>query len=122
MTEAGAAALQVFLDRCAAALPERPCRSARAARLLDGAGRRIAAGIAAPATISLVFLPPCSPPLNPVERVWPHLRERFLSRRRCADLDAILDGCCDARNRLHAEPGRSASLTDHDCLRSVRTS
>ena len=110
--------MQAFLGRFAANLPER----VHAALLLDGAGRHIAADIAVPANTSLVFLPPYSPQLNPVERVWLHLRERFLSLRLFADLDAIIDGCCDAWNRLTAEPGRIASLTDYDYLRSVRTS
>jgi len=74
------------------------------------------------ADTSLVFLPPYSPEPNAMERVRLHLRERFLSLRLFADLDAILDGCCDAWNRTTAEPGRLASLTDYDYLQSVRTS
>ena len=70
------------------------------------------------AALSLIFLPPCSPQLNPVERIWLRLRERFLSLRLFADLDAIID----AWNRLTAEPGRIASLTDYDYLRPVRIS
>jgi DDE superfamily endonuclease len=118
MTEVGAAAMQAFLDRFAATLPER----VHVALLLDGAGWHTAGDIAVPANISLVFLPPYSPKLNPVERVWLYLRERFLSLRLFADLDDILDACCDAWNRLVAEPGRIASLTDYDYLRSVRIS
>jgi transposase len=97
--------------------------------LLDGAGRHIAAGRhrrpgqRRPANVSLIVLPPpYSPILNPVERIWPYPRGRFLSLRLSADLDAIIDGCCDAWNRLAAEPGRIASLTDYPFLRSVRIS
>jgi DDE superfamily endonuclease len=118
LAEVGAEAMQAFLDRFAASLPER----VHAALLLDGAGWHIAAGIAVPANVSLIFLPPYSPSLNPVERIWLHLRERYLSLRLFADLDAIIDGCCDAWNRLTAEPGRVASLTDYPFLRSVRIS
>ena len=118
MTEVGAGAMQVFLDRFAAALPER----AHAALLLDGAGWHTAGEIVMPANVSLTFLPPCSPKLSPVERVWLLLRERFLSLRLFRDLDDIIAGCCDAWNRLVAEPGRLASLTDYPYLRSVRIS
>ncbi len=118
LTETSAEAMQVFLDRFAAALPE----GVHAALLLDQAGWHTAKDIAVPANLSLIHLPPYSPELNPVERVWLYLRERFLSHRLFADLDAILDGCCDAWNRLRAEPGRIASLTDYPYLRSVRTS
>ena len=60
------------------------------------------------------------PAEEPRERAKP--RERYLSLRLFADLDDIIDGCCDAWNRLVAEPGRVASLTDYPYLRSVRTS
>lgn len=118
LTEVGTAAMQAFLDHFAATLPE----PVHAALLLDGAGWHIAGALAVPANVSLVFLPPYAPELNPVERVWLHLRERFLSLRLFADLDDIIDGCCDAWNRLTAEPGRVASLTNYPYLQSVKTS
>ena len=118
MPEVSAAAMQAFLDGFAASLPER----VHAALLLDGAGWHVAADIAVPSNVSLVFLPPYSPSLNPVERIWLHLRERFLSLRLFAGFDAVIDGRCDAWNRLVAEKGRIASLTDYPYLRSVRTS
>ena len=65
-----------------------------------------------PANVTLVPLPPYSPELNPVERVWLYLRERFLSHRVLDDYGAI------ARRRLPRpgtpsppRPGRLASLT-----------
>ena len=79
--------MQVFLDRFAASLPA----SVHAALLLDGAGWHIADKLAVPAKISLIFLPPYAPELNPVERLWLFLRERFLSLRLFPDLDAIAD-------------------------------
>ena len=118
MPEVGAATMQVFLDGFAATLPEK----VHAALLLDGAGWHVAADLTVPANISPIFLPPYSPQLNPVERLWLFLRERYLSLRLFADLDDIIDGCCDAWNRLIAEPGRIASLTDYPYLRSVRIS
>ena len=102
----------------AASLPER----VHAALLLDGAGWHTAAGLAVPANVSLIFLPPNAPELKPVERIWLYLRERYLSLRLFAGLDDIIDGWCDAWNRLVAEPGRIASLTDYPYLRSARTS
>ena len=118
LTEVGAAAMQTFLDRFAATLSE----GVHAAMLLDGAGWHTAGEIVVPANVSLVFLPPYSPKLNPAERLWLFLRERFLSLRLFRDLDDIIDGCCDAWNRMTAERGRVASLTDFPYLRSVRTS
>ena len=41
--------------------------------------------------VTLALLPPYSPELNPVERVWLYLRERFLSV--LDDTEAIIDAC-----------------------------
>src|SRR5918997_1904434 len=92
LTEVGTAATQAFLDRFAATLPER----VHAALLLDGAGWHTAGDLAVPANVSLVFLPPYAPELDPVERIWLYLRERYLSLLLFADLDGVIEGCCDA--------------------------
>jgi DDE superfamily endonuclease len=125
-TEIDAASTQAFLGAFAAAPPEGAHAALlldgagwHAALLLDGAGWHTARDIALPGNVSLVFLPPYSPQLNPVERVWLYLRERYLSLRLFAGLDAVVEGCRDAWNRLAAEPGRIASLTDYPYLRSV---
>ena len=82
MTEASAEAMQVFLDRFAATLAP----VSHAALLLDRAGWHVTKAIAVPANVSLIHLPPYSPNLNPVERVWLDMRERLLSHRLFADL------------------------------------
>ena len=51
-----------------------------------------------------------SPELNPVERVWLYLRERFLSLRVLDDTEAIIDACCQAWIDLIAEPDRMRTL------------
>lgn len=92
MTEIGAAAMQVFLDRFAAGLPS----GVHAALVLDGAGWHTAGDIVVPANGSLIFLPAYSPKLNPAEQLWLHLRERYLSLRPFRDFNDIIDGWCDA--------------------------
>ena len=88
--------------------------------VLDGAGWHGAKALTVPANVTLVRLPPYSPELNPVERVWLHLRERcFLSLRVFADYRAIVDACCDAWNRLVADPGRLRSLCDQPWISNV---
>ena len=69
--------------------------------------------------VTLVPLPPYSPALNPVERAWLYLRERFLSLRVFRDYRAIVDACCNAWNRLVAEPGRLRSLCNQPWIRKV---
>jgi DDE superfamily endonuclease len=74
----------------------------------------------APKSITLVPLPPYSPDLNPVERVWLYLRERYLSPRLLHDYEAVVDACCTAWNKLTAEAGRLRSLTANPYLEQVR--
>ena len=65
-----------------------------------------------PANLTLVNLPPYSPELNAIERVWQYLRDRYLSGCLLTDDAAIVDACCNAWNRLLAETGRIRSLAD----------
>ena len=65
------------------------------------------------------FLPPYSPELNPVERIWLFLCERLLSFRVFPDQDAIIRACCHAWNALVAEPGRIKSLTSYPWIDKV---
>jgi transposase len=72
-----AEAMQVFLDHVAASRPP----DAHIVMVLDGADWHRSRDLVVPETVTLVVLPPYSPELNPVERVWLYLRERFLSLR-----------------------------------------
>ena len=104
----------LFLAEFAAGLPE----GVHAVLVLDRAGWHGAKALRVPPNVTLVPLPPYSPELNPVERVWLYLRERFLSLRVFADYRAVVDACCAAWNRLVAEPGRLRSLCDQPWIRS----
>ena len=44
--------------------------------------------------ITLVLLPPYCPELNPVERIWLYLKERFLSLRIFESTEEIIEACC----------------------------
>jgi transposase len=115
LPEATTATMRPFLAEFAAALPE----EVHAVLVLDGAGRHGARALTVPPNITLVPLPPRSPELDPVERVWLYVRERFLSLRVFPDYRAIVDACCTARNRLVAEPGRIRSLRNRPWITNV---
>ena len=87
--------------------------------VLDGAGWHDARALNVPECVTLVELPPYSPELNPVERVWLYLRERFLSHRLLADYNAVVEACCRAWNALTAETGRIKSLCAYPYLNRV---
>ena len=78
--------------------------------VLDQAGWHDSRALSVPANVTLVPLPPYSPELNPVERMWLYLKERFLSHRLHNDYDAIVEAACKAWRKLTAEVGRIKSL------------
>jgi transposase len=110
-----AGAMTTFLNHFGESL--RP--GVHALLVLDRAGWHGAKALKVPANITLVPLPSYSPQLNPVERVWEYLRERFLSHRLHPDYDAVVDAACRAWNRLTAETGRLLSLCADPWIQQV---
>ena len=58
--------------------------------VLDNAGWHVGKAVNVPPNVTLLFLPPYSPELNPVERLWAWLRSHCLSNRVYADYDELL--------------------------------
>jgi transposase len=112
LPEATTASMGLFLERFAQELGP----GVHAALVLDRAGWHGSRRLTVPGNITLLPLPAYSPELNPVERVWLYLRERFLSHRVLDGYTAVLDAACRAWNALAAEPGRLASLTAYPYL------
>ena len=109
MPYADTAAMHVFLDRFSETIAE----DEHVVMALDQAGWHGSNDLAVPNNVTLVPLPAYSPELNPVERVWIYLKERFLSHRLLDDYDAIVDAACNVWNRLLAEAGRIKSLCSY---------
>jgi hypothetical protein len=84
---------------------------AHALLLADGAGWHQPGGqLSLPSNITLLYLPPYSPELNPVENVWAFLRSNKLSNRVFRNYDDILDACADAWNWLLNQPERITAI------------
>ena len=115
MPRADTEAMQEFLDRFSATIAD----DEHVAMFADQAGWHIANDLAVPDNITLLPLPAYSPELNPVERLWLYLKERFLSHRLLDDYDAIVDAACRAWNRLLAEVGRIKSLCSYPWIEAV---
>lgn len=108
-------AMQVFLDRFSKTI----AADEHVAMIADQAGWHVSNNLKVPPNISLVRLPPYSPELNPVERLWLYLKERFLSHRLLDDYDAIVDAAEAAWKRLTAETGRVTSLCSYSWINDV---
>jgi putative transposase len=107
LPEASTVAMNLMLAELAHGLPP----ATHAVVVLDQAGWHTGAALRVPPNLTLVPLPPYSPELNPIEKVWQYLRDRHLSHRLFHDIAMVVDACCAAWNRLRAEPGRIRSLT-----------
>jgi len=68
--------------------------------VLDQAGWHTSPRLRVPANITLLFLPPYSPELNPIERLWAYMKSHYLSNRAYADYDALLEAGTDAYRAL----------------------
>ena len=107
-------AMSVFLEHFSA---ER-APDEHAVLVLDQAGWHGVRALRVPDNVTLVPLPPHSPELNPIERVWLFLRERSLSHRLLESYDAVVDACCSAWNQL--TPERLRSLCQFPYIQQVR--
>ena len=83
---------------------------AHAVVILDRAGWHRSQALVVPANITLLELPPYSPELNPVERIWHYLRSHWLANSVFISLADIMDACEMAWNRF---------ATNHRLIRSL---
>src|SRR3954451_1195036 len=87
--------------------------------VLDGAGWHKAKRLQVPTTMRLVFLPPWSPQLNPVEHVWDEVREKWFGNRVFGSMDAVEEQLITALKILEEDSTRVASLTGFEWIRTI---
>lgn len=109
-------AMQVFLDIVASKLGPRE----HAVMVLDGAGWHTSKGLRWPPRITPLHLPPYSPELNCVERMWLWLREHQWGNRCYATEDDLIRAAFEGHRALDRATirsvCRSAWITPEDQL------
>ena len=115
LTRLDTEAMNLFL----AELSQAVAPGAHGVVLMDKAGWHIAGDLVVPSNLSLVFLPPYSPELNPIERLWLHLRDNRFSHCVFQTTGEIVDSCCDAWNWMLGQTGRIRSLCSYPWLARV---
>jgi len=86
--------MQVFLDEMAAHLGGREC-----ILVMDRAGWHVSGDLRVPPNIRVVLLPPHSPELNPVERLWQWVKRHAIRNRlflRLEQVEEAVDKCLAA--------------------------
>jgi transposase len=109
--------MQTFRDQ----LSGQVAPGAHAVLSMGRAGWHCANDLVMPETITAVFLPPDSPELNAIERLWLYLKQRFLSHRLWADDDAIVDAVCKAWQRVTSDARKVKSLCSMEWAKTVRS-
>lgn len=87
--------MNLFLDCFKKAFPKQ-----RILLVMDQAGWHISKDLEIPDNFEIVHLPPYSPELNPVERLWQWLRRNFMRNRLFEKLHQVEDALSDAWNSL----------------------
>ena len=85
--------------------------------VLDRAGWHVSKDLAVPGNITLVYLPPRSPELNPMENLWHWLTSHHWSNRVHEDYDSMVDSACDALAQTFADTERVKSVCNVPYLR-----
>ncbi len=101
--------MSVFLRMVSEALGPRE----HAVLIMDQAGWHKAKKLVVPDNITVLYLPPYSPELNPVERLWAYLRSHYLSNRAYEGYDHLLAAGAEAWQKLTPELLRSVCACDY---------
>ena len=86
-------------------------KGSHAILVLDQAGWHVAKALEVPENLTLLHLPPYSPELNPVERVWAYMRSHYLGNQVFKDYDHLFDATASAWNQLQPEQFKSICHT-----------
>ena len=77
---------------------------------VDQAGWHRAKDLQVPENIRLIFQPPYSPEVNPVEHLWEELREKYLHNRLFPSLQGLIEVLCQALADLTQDKQRLRSM------------
>jgi transposase len=102
----------LFFDELASQIPN----GAHAIMILDQAGYHVSHELRVPENVTLLYLPPYSPELNPMENLWHFLRSHYWSNRIYPDYEALLDAATAAWTTLCQVPTRITSICNFPYL------
>jgi transposase len=76
----------------------------------DQAGFHTSEKVKVPKNVTLIPLPPYSPQLNPVEKLWQYLRQRYWSNRIYANYDHLREAAAQAWHKVCLDPEKIKSI------------
>ena len=73
----------------------------------DGAVWHKSASLKIPKNIELIFIPPYTPEMNPIEQIWKEIRKRGFKNEVFQTLERVVDRLCDTISSLSADTVKS---------------
>ena len=83
----------------------------------DGAAWHKSGSLRIPENIELVFIPPYTPEMNPIEQIWKEIRKRGFKNEVFHTLQKVVDRLCDTICSLSNETIKS--ITGRDWILSI---
>ena len=106
MPNSNTASFQAFLDVLARKFARQDILL-----VLDGAPNHRSGQLAIPDNITLLYLPPYSPELNPKENLWDEIREKIFKNYALKSMDAVRAKLKQAILYIERNPGLVRSMT-----------
>lgn len=88
-----------------------------AVMILDRAGWHVSHDLKVPGNLTLLYLPPRSPELNPIENLWHWITSHHWSNRVHADYHSMFHSACDALSATFTDTERVKSICNAPYLR-----
>lgn len=107
--------MNAFLDQFSRELP----KDVHAALVLDRAGWHVGSRLKIPGNVSVVYLPPKSPQLNPVENLWHYLRSHYWSNRLYLTWEDLKAAAIEAWRRVCLVPEIVKSVCADTAVRAI---
>lgn len=104
--------MSVFLKHTANLFPTNYC-----VMIMDAAGWHRANELTIPKNMCLIYLPPYSPELNPVEHLWSYVRNTYFGNKTFDSLGEVVDKLCFGLNELHKQTEVIKSMSCFDWLK-----
>lgn len=83
----------------------------------DGAGWHKSKGLIIPENIEILYIPPYTPEMNPIEQIWDEIREKGFRNEVFSTLDKVVDRLSDVI--CNFTPETIMSITARDWILSI---
>ena len=81
--------------------------------VMDGAGWHKSKALIVPTNIKILYLPPYSPELNPVEKLWQYMKSHIIKNKIYDNINDLEDAVCCFIRGFNSELIKKTCSTNH---------